>query len=65
MDVITFPENLLTTSGLSILLHCVILLPDATSYDNTYFYLILATSADSIEMQLYVAFHLSFRFMKI
>ena len=28
MDVITFPENLLTTSGLSILLHGVISLPD-------------------------------------
>ena len=34
MDVITFPENLLTTSGLSILLHGVISLPDATSYDK-------------------------------
>ena len=34
MDVITFPENLLTTSGLSILLHSVISLPDATSYDK-------------------------------
>ena len=34
MDVITFPENLLTTSGLSILLHGVILLTDAMSYDN-------------------------------
>ena len=29
MDVITFPENLLTTGGLSILLNCVISLPDA------------------------------------
>ena len=28
-----FPENLLTTSGLSILLHGVISLSDATSYD--------------------------------
>ena len=27
MDVITFPENLLTTTGLSILLHGVISLP--------------------------------------
>ena len=35
MDVITFPVNLLTTSGLSILLHGVISLSDATSYDNT------------------------------
>ena len=34
MDVITFPENLETTSGLSIFLHGVISLPDATSYDN-------------------------------
>ena len=34
MDVITFPENLQTTSGLSILLHGVISLPDATSYNK-------------------------------
>ena len=34
MDVITFPVNLLTTSGLSILLHGVISLPDATLYDK-------------------------------
>ena len=34
MDVITFPVNLKTTSGLSILLHGVISLPDATSYDK-------------------------------
>ena len=34
MDVITFTENLKTTYGLSILLHGVISLPDATSYDN-------------------------------
>ena len=34
MDVITFPINLSTTSGLSILLHGVISLPDATSYDK-------------------------------
>ena len=34
MDVITFPVNLLTTSGLSILLHGVISLSDATSYDK-------------------------------
>ena len=40
MDV---PENLLTTSGLSILLRGVILLLDATSYDK---YKI--TSSDSI-----------------
>ena len=34
MDVITFPENLQITSGLLILLHGVILLPEATSYDK-------------------------------
>ena len=34
MDVITFLVNLETTSGLSILLHGVISLPDATSYDK-------------------------------
>ena len=34
MDVITFPENLYTTSGLSILLHSIISLPDASSCDN-------------------------------
>ena len=33
MDVM-FPEHLWTASGLSILLHGVILLPDATSYDK-------------------------------
>ena len=32
IDVITFPENLYTSSGLSILLHDVISLQDATSY---------------------------------
>ena len=31
---VTFPENLLTTSGLMILMHGVISLPDPTSYDN-------------------------------
>ena len=37
MDVITLPVNLSTgTSGLSILLHGVITLPDATSYDDSY-----------------------------
>ena len=35
MDIITFPENLKTTSVLSILLHGVISLPGATSYDKT------------------------------
>ena len=34
MDVITFPVNRLTTSGLQILLHGDISLPDATSYDK-------------------------------
>ena len=38
IDVIMF-ENLKTTSGLSILLHGVISLPDATSYDNDNFIL--------------------------
>ena len=32
-----FPENLLTTSGLSILMHTVISLPGAMSYDNAAF----------------------------
>ena len=35
MDVIMFPVNLKTTSGLSILLHGVISLSDATSYYNS------------------------------
>ena len=34
MDVVTFPENLQTTSGLSILYHDVISFLDATSYDK-------------------------------
>ena len=34
MDVITFLENLYTTSGLKILMHGVILLQDVTSYDK-------------------------------
>ena len=34
MDAITFPVNRQTTSGLQILLHGVISLPDATSYDK-------------------------------
>ena len=34
MDVITFPENRYTTSVLQILLHGVISLPDATSYNK-------------------------------
>ena len=38
MDVITFPDSLNTTSGLSILLHGVISLPDATSYDKVILY---------------------------
>ena len=38
MDVITFPENLLNASGLSILLHGLISLPDTTSYDNKYIF---------------------------
>ena len=31
-----FSENLLTSGGLPILLHGVVLLPDSTSYDSTY-----------------------------
>ena len=47
MDVITFPENLLTTSGLSILLHGVISFPYATSYDkNRLLVKIVMTRAD-------------------
>ena len=34
MDVLTFPENLLTTSGSLILMHDVLSLPDATPCDN-------------------------------
>ena len=34
MDLITFPENMLTISGLSILLHSLISLPEATSCDK-------------------------------
>ena len=34
MDFITFPKNLYATSGLSVLLHGFISLPDATSYDK-------------------------------
>ena len=34
MDVIPFPENLSTTSGLSILMHEVISLQDAMSWDK-------------------------------
>ena len=34
MVVITFPENLKSTSGLSILMHGAIKLPDAMVYDK-------------------------------
>ena len=34
MDIVTFPVNWKTTSGLSILLHGIISLTDVTSYDN-------------------------------
>ena len=37
MNILTFPVNLKTTSGLLILLHGVISLPDATTYDNSFF----------------------------
>ena len=36
MDFITFPQYLQTTSDISIVLHGIILLPDETSYDNSY-----------------------------
>ena len=52
MDVITFPVNLYTTSGLSILLHGVISLSDATSYDETRYSM---TSVPFIHLT-YVAF---------
>ena len=39
MDVIMFPVNLKATSGLLILLHCVISLPDATSYDKYHYFM--------------------------
>ena len=43
MDVIKFLENLQTTSGLLILLHGVISLQDATSYDNVLYKVTLVT----------------------
>ena len=51
MDVITFPENLKTTCGLPILLHCVISLTDATSYDNCYLFHSFITSCYGGEEQ--------------
>ena len=39
MAVLTFPVNLKTTSGLSILLYGVISLPDTTSCDKTFYLL--------------------------
>ena len=41
MDFIMFPLNMLTTNGLSILLHGVISLSDATSYDKICLLLLL------------------------
>ena len=68
MNIITFPENPLTTSGLSILLHGVISLPDAMSYDNAFFFLsrlfssqqTRPNSVDPDEMPHGAAFHLGF-----
>ena len=37
MDIKLVPDKLLTTSGLSILLHGIILLPDMTSYNMVLF----------------------------
>ena len=51
MDVITFPVNLLTTSGLSILLHGVISLPDVTSYDKRHFIRVYTVCKDKIDLQ--------------
>ena len=48
MDVITFLEHLLTTSGSSILLHGVVSLPDATSYDKVDIFYELANISDLI-----------------
>ena len=50
MDVITFPENLETTSGLSILLQSVISLRDATSYDNACFVFISHLRKSHLQM---------------
>ena len=36
-----FPKNLPTTSGLSILLHGIISLPDAMSYDTFHFPMVI------------------------
>ena len=52
MDIIKFPENLLTTCGLSILLHGVIELPGATSYDNIQ--LLTYVEVDIIQLLAYV-----------
>ena len=61
MDVITFPENLSFTSGLSILLHGVISLLNATSCDNVFYPLKidfgLANSGDPNKMLHHVASH--------
>ena len=48
MDVITFPVNLQTTSGLLILFHGVISLTDVTSYDKIIF---LHTKSYSVEWE--------------
>ena len=53
MDLITFPENLLTTSGLSILLHGDISVQDATSY-NKLNHLILSSEINAYRKQIKV-----------
>ena len=55
MDVITFPENMLTTSGLSILLHGVISLPVATSYDYIFLAFTVYFSGFSRRIMCYLA----------
>ena len=46
-----FPENLYTTSGLSILLHGVISLPDAMPYDKSMKWIIMHSNAHAIIKQ--------------
>ena len=48
MDVITFPENLYLTSGLSISLHGVITLPHATAYDKAINYCLYLLRTSSL-----------------
>ena len=58
MDVITFPENRKTTSGLQILLHGIISLRDATSYDKM-FYFITSSEFNAYQMWVKLVFFYS------